>query len=79
VTEKTEPPKELAQYLGVELRTPREIPGLPKAALDQLLVRDPSGWSAVTVNNGGKPLVIYNPRGSTGRQATPRASSRISS
>jgi len=63
-------PTALAEHLGVELRTPKEIPGLPKNALDQLLVRDHSGWSAVTVNNGGQSLVIYNPRRSKGRQAS---------
>jgi Zn-dependent peptidase ImmA (M78 family) len=60
----------LAAYLGVELLTPKEIPGLPRSVLDQLLVQDPWGWSAVTIADSGRPLVIYNPRKSEGRRAS---------
>ena len=63
-------PAELATYLGVELLTPKEIPGLPRGVVDQLLVHDPWGWSAVTLADGGRPLVIYNPRKSEGRRAS---------
>lgn len=64
------PPGQLAEYLGVELRTPREIAGLSREVLDQLLVKDPWGWSAVTLADGNRPLVIYNPRKSEGRRAS---------
>jgi len=68
----TEPllPAKLAAYLGVELLTPKQIPGLPRNVIDQLLVHDPWGWSAVTIADSGRPLVIYNPRKSGGRQAS---------
>ena len=38
--------------------------------LNQLLEEDPWGWSAVSQVSGGKPLVIYNPRRSSGRQSS---------
>jgi hypothetical protein len=63
-------PAKLAAYLGVELLTPKQIPGLPRSVVDQLLVHDPWGWSAVTIADSGRPLVIYNPRKSGGRQAS---------
>jgi hypothetical protein len=64
------PPSRLAQFLEVELWTPRDVPGLSKAALDQLLVHDPWGWSAVSCAVRGQDVVIYNPRHSDGRQSS---------
>jgi hypothetical protein len=63
-------PKKLAFVLGVRLATPEEFPGLPKDTSDQLLLRDPGGWSAVTLSVGGKSIVIYNPKHSHARQAS---------
>ena len=63
-------PKKLAFVLGVRLATPEEFPGLPKDTRDQLLLRDPGGWSAVTLSVGGKSIVIYNPKHSHARQAS---------
>jgi hypothetical protein len=63
-------PKKLAYVLGVRLATPEEFPGLPKDAGDQLLLRDPGGWSAVTLSVGGRSIVIYNPKHSHARQAS---------
>jgi len=60
----------LAQYLGVRLMTPPEVPGVPEQVLKQLLHRDPSGWSAVSVAVEGNAIVIYNPKHSPGRQAS---------
>jgi Zn-dependent peptidase ImmA (M78 family) len=60
----------LATHLDVRLCTPKEIPGLPQKVLDQLLKHDPSGWSAVSVYQGDRGLVIYNPAHSKGRQAS---------
>jgi IrrE N-terminal-like domain len=63
-------PRQLAAYLQVELRTPDDIDGLPDATKRQLLVIDPSGWSAVTIERGKATLIIYNPTHSVGRQAS---------
>jgi hypothetical protein len=63
-------PAQVAKYLNVELCTPKQIPGLPPKVLDQLLRRDPSGWSAVSVYRGDRGLVIYNPTHSKGRQSS---------
>jgi len=49
---------------------PEDVPQVPKDVLDQLLRRDPSGWSAVSVLLQGYAIVIYNPKHSPGRQAS---------
>lgn len=63
-------PRDLAHYLGVLLWTPSDVPNLPRDVLQQLLDRDPSGWSAVTVLISSTAIVIHNPRNSSGRQAS---------
>jgi Zn-dependent peptidase ImmA (M78 family) len=63
-------PASLAEHLDVRLATPSDIPGLPTDVLNQLLVEDPWGWSAVSVFREDSALVIFNPRHSTGRQAS---------
>ena len=63
-------PAALARYLEVLLWTPRDVPGLPSDVLDQLLQKDPWGWSAITVLQGTTAVVIYNPRHSPGRQSS---------
>jgi len=60
----------LASFLEVQLKTPKEVAGMPTSALDQLLVHDPQGWSAVSLTLGEKAVVIYNPRHSRARQAS---------
>jgi Zn-dependent peptidase ImmA (M78 family) len=64
------PPSQLAEYLDAELWTPRDVSGLPKDVIDQLLHRDPWGWSAVSLLLDGRGIVIFNPRKSKGRQAS---------
>jgi uncharacterized protein DUF955 len=61
-------PKALAESLDVRLWTPGDVPGLSKECRDQLLVHDPSGWSAVTSVVGDSAIIVYNPRHSPGRQ-----------
>ena len=63
-------PAALAAYLDVTLLTPRDVPGMTSAVLDQLLQDDPGGWSAVSVLQARRAIVIYNPRHSRGRQAS---------
>ncbi len=59
-------PEMLANYLEIQLWTPQDVPDLPAEVLEQLLERDPWGWSAVSLNG----VVIYNPRKSDGRRAS---------
>lgn len=64
-------PLELANFLDIEVCTPSDIPGLPRDVLDQLLERDPWGWSGVSlIMPGDRGLIIYNPRKSKGRRAS---------
>lgn len=63
-------PRQLAAYMQVELCTPHDVMGLPEDAKVQLLVKDPSGWSAVTIQKGESATIIYNPIHSAGRQAS---------
>lgn len=64
-------PLELASFLELEVWTPHDVPGLPKDVLNQLLQRDPWGWSAVSLSlPNDRGIVIYNPRKSKGRQAS---------
>ena len=63
-------PLHVASFLGVDVCTPREIPGLPADVIDPLLDGDPFGWSAVSLAFNGGGLLIYNPRKSKGRQAS---------
>jgi hypothetical protein len=63
-------PRTVANFLGIGLCTPLNIPGLSREAIDQLLVIDPSGWSAITVMAQQRPIVIYNPAHSPARRAS---------
>jgi IrrE N-terminal-like domain len=63
-------PQKLADYLGITLWTPRDVPNLPRDVLSQLLEKDPYGWSEVSLQVNGRGLLIYNPRMSKGRQVS---------
>ena len=64
-------PRRLAAHLDVRLVNPLvDLPGLAGDVLTQLFETDPWGWSAATLQIGGKELVIYNPKKSKGRQAS---------
>src|SRR6266852_2599147 len=63
-------PLALARYLEVLLWTPRDVPSLPSAVIDQLLQQDPWGWSAISVLQGTTAVIIYNQRHSRGRQSS---------
>jgi len=63
-------PAQVAEYLGVEVWTPDQVPGITQTLLDQLLKIDPWGWSAAGINIDGRGIVIYNPRHSSGRQVS---------
>jgi hypothetical protein len=68
----TEPlnPLQLASHLDVTLLQPDLIDGLPVDICEQLLERDPWGWSATTLELDGKTTLIFNPRKSAGRRAS---------
>lgn len=63
-------PWNLAEYLGIRLMTPHDVPDIAPDVLDQLLEADPWGWSGVGLQVDGNALVIYNPRKSIGRQSS---------
>lgn len=63
-------PSQLATYLGVQLWTPHQVPGMTTQILSQLLENDPWGWSATSLLINGNSVVIYNPTHSNGRQAS---------
>ena len=64
------PPARLAEHLGVVLWTCADVPGITSDILQQLIVNDPCGWSAVTVAVQDRVIVVYNDRKSRGRQAS---------
>ncbi len=63
-------PVGLAAHLDVTLLQPDQIEGLPADICEQLLERDPWGWSATTLELGGQTTVIFNPRKSSGRRSS---------
>lgn len=63
-------PWALADYLEIQLWTPKDVPGITKDVLDQLLKQDPFGWHGVGLQVDGKAIVIYNPRKSGSRQVS---------
>jgi len=63
-------PAQVAEYLGVDVWTPSQVPGITSVLLDQLLKVDPWGWSAAGIHIDGRGIVIYNPRHSRGRQVS---------
>jgi len=60
----------LAAFAGCRVMTPHDIPGMTAEHLQQLTLRDSSGWSAVTVCVGDQAVIIHNPTHSVGRQAS---------
>ena len=63
-------PALLAEHLDIVLWTCADVPGITPDILEQLAVKDPWGWSAVTVAVHGRVIVVYNDRKSIGRQAS---------
>lgn len=61
-------PRTLATLLEVRVTTPERVPALSEASLHQLTVADPESWSAVTLSDGGRRLVILNSGHSMVRQ-----------
>lgn len=63
-------PWKLSEYLNVTVTSPQNINGLSNECLDQLLKKDPDGWSAVTVTYQGHHTLIHNPKHAPTRQAS---------
>ena len=61
---------DLARALRITLLTPKEVTGLDRDHLKQLLDDDSRGWSAVTLEVGSRKVVIYNSSHSPGRIAS---------
>jgi Zn-dependent peptidase ImmA (M78 family) len=59
----------LAESLGIEVHSLDEVPALDPEAR-QVLLADSSGWSAVTLTNGRKSVVILNSAHSAARSAS---------
>ncbi|MGE0626724.1 MAG: ImmA/IrrE family metallo-endopeptidase [Hyphomicrobiaceae bacterium] len=53
-------PDALAAHLGITVWTPDDIPDLNRKSRDQLLVRDESSWSAVTLTLPEGRFIIVN-------------------
>ena len=62
-------PRDLATSLGVRVASPEELPMLSPNSLAQLTRAGADHWSAVTVSQGGKILVILNSGHPPTRQA----------
>lgn len=64
------PPDRLAASLSVTVRNVDEVPQLDATSRRVLLHRDPDSWSAVTITDGTKSVVILNSTHSRGRSAS---------
>lgn len=60
---------QLADYLDVSLWSVSDL-GLAEEDLRQLVEVDADSWSAITVSDSGRDLVIYNPRHFRGRYSS---------
>lgn len=63
-------PRRLADLLEVRVTVPERIPGLSRGAVLQLTRTDRDSWSAVTISQDGKRLVVLNSGQSRARQAS---------
>lgn len=61
-------PDALAQHLGITVWTPDDLPNFEKKHRDQLLIRDESSWSAVTLTlPEGRFIIVNSAHGATRR------------
>lgn len=60
----------LADHLGIEVWDPKQIDGLDPKYLRVLINEDAESWSAVTISDGLKDVVILNPTHRGGRPAS---------
>lgn len=62
-------PATIAADLNVRLVPATALSDLPPATLERLLHAHNESWSAITVSDGDRHLVVYNPAHSAARQA----------
>jgi len=62
-------PLTLANHLTVRLVDPRKLDGLSEGSLRVLLRDDPSAWSAVTLCDGARRMIVYNPANAPQRRS----------
>ena len=60
----------LADYLGAQIITPYDVPGMQGKALRILLEDDADDWSALTISGHGSTRIIHNPTHSAGRRSS---------
>lgn len=63
------PPAVIAADLNVRLIPASDLQDLPAETLSRLLGAHNEAWSAITVSDGDRHLVVYNPAHSAARQA----------
>ena len=63
-------PRRLAGVLGVRVATPEGIPGLSRDSVEQLTKVDRDSWSAVTIAQNGRRLVVLNSGQSRARRTS---------
>jgi Zn-dependent peptidase ImmA (M78 family) len=63
-------PGAIAKALGVRIHHVQEIPGLDSGVVQTLLRGDPDSWSAVTITNGRRSVIILNSSHRGGRSAS---------
>ena len=49
-----------AKHMGIRIWTPADVPGLTDMSLRQLMVHDDSDWSAVTIQDFKKTVIVVN-------------------
>ena len=64
------PPQQLAESLRITLWTPDDVPGLATDLRERLLNQHSKSWSAFSLANGNRWLVLYNPSHSLARTAS---------
>jgi hypothetical protein len=62
--------RRLADHLGIEVWDPQTIPGLDPKYLRVLIDEDADSWSAVTISDGMKDVIVLNPTHRGGRPAS---------
>ena len=61
--------RDLAEHLGIRVYTADDFPQLSETSRSAL-ASDTSGWSAITISNGTKKLIVLNGNHSAGRQSS---------
>jgi Zn-dependent peptidase ImmA (M78 family) len=64
------PPERLAASLRVTLWTPEDVPGLSPEVRDRLLNQHAGSWSAFSLADGNRWLILYNSSHSQARTAS---------